>query len=128
MVYEIGTDLKSTWTFKNGDLTTVTDDENLKQSIYNRITTPDGTYRHFYTNYGSVLEPYLGYQKTQTTLEFLKIELERVLLQDPRLQDFKINLEYHEQGVKVDLRVNINGTNTTLNFITNGTKIIEENE
>jgi phage baseplate assembly protein W len=126
MVYEIGTDINSQWTFKNGDLQLITDDENLKQSIYNRITTTDGVFRHFYQNYGSVLETYLGFKKDKTTLEFMKIELERVLLQDPRLQNFKLDLEYHEKGVQVDLRININGTNMNLNFITDGTTITEE--
>ena len=65
--------------------------------------------------------------KNTTTLEFMKIELERVLLQDPRLQDFKLELDYDEKGVKVDLTINVDGTDMELNFITDGI-IIEETE
>ena len=90
MVYELGTDINHQWTFHNGDLQLIQDNDNLKQAIYNRITTQDGTYQHFYNNYGSILNTYLGFKKNTTTLEFMKIELERVLLQDPRLQDFKL--------------------------------------
>lgn len=127
MVYELGTDINHQWTFHKGDLQTITDNDNLKQAIYNRITTQDGTYQHFYNNYGSILNTYLGFKKNTTTLEFMKIELERVLLQDPRLQDFKLELDYDEKGVKVDLTINVDGTDMELNFITDGI-IIEETE
>ena len=127
MVYELGTDINHQWTFHKGDLQLIQDNDNLKQAIYNRITTQDGTYQHFYNNYGSILNTYLGFKKNTTTLEFMKIELERVLLQDPRLQDFKLELDYDEKGVKVDLTINVDGTDMELNFITDGI-IIEETE
>ena len=125
LVYELGTDLNSEWVFKDGDLTLVSDEENLKQAVYNRITFFDGTFKYFYDHYGSVLLTYFGFQKDENTLEFMKIEFERVLLQDPRIQDFKLDLEYVKNGVKVDLTINIDGTNMEFNFITDGTKIEE---
>lgn len=129
MVYEIGTDIKSDWTFnENGDLTLIQDNDNLKQAVYNRITCYAGSFKHFYNEYGSVLSNYFGFRKDNTTLEFMRIELERVLLQDPRIQKFDLNLEYVTEGIRVELTIHTQETDTELNFITDGTQIINEDE
>ena len=121
MVYELGTDIKSNWEFKNGDLILITDEDNLKQSILNRLTCNNTVFQHFYTEYGTVLSNYFGFKRDKTTLEFMKIELERVLLQDPRIQDFKLDLEYALEGIRVNLTINLDGTDMEMNFITDGT-------
>lgn len=121
MAYEIGTDIKSEWAFTDGDLNIISDEENLKQSILNRVTVYDGTFKFFYENYGSVLSEYFGFRKDETTLEFMKIELERVLLQDPRIQSFDLELSYVEKGVNVELTINLGEEDVELNFVTDGT-------
>lgn len=124
---DIGTDIKSDWTFTDGDLNIISDEENLKQSILNRFSVYDGTFKFFYAEYGSVLCNYFGFRKDETTLEFMKIELERVLLQDPRIQGFDLDLSYVEKGVRVELTVNLSDADVELNFVTDGvTYTIEE--
>ena len=117
---DIGTDIKSDWTFTDGDLNIISDEENLKQSILNRFSVYDGTFKFFYAEYGSVLCNYFGFRKDETTLEFMKIELERVLLQDPRIQGFDLDLSYVEKGVRVELTVNLSDADVELNFVTDG--------
>ena len=129
MVYEIGTDINREWTFnEDGDLNLIGGDDNLKQAVLNRVTCFDGSFKYFYNEYGTVRASYFGFKKDNTTLEFMKIELERVLLQDPRIQAFDLNLEYVEHGVKVELTVHTNGTDIESNFIIDGTKLIDEDE
>ena len=128
MVYEIGTDINSQWEFHDGDLVLISNDENLRQAVYNRITCYIDVFQYFYNEYGSVLMSYFGHKKNNTTLEFMKIELERVLLQDPRIQDFELNIEYVPAGVRVDLTIKSNGTNVDMNFVTDGNNIINEDE
>ena len=127
---DIGTDIKSDWTFNDdGDLRIITGEENLKQSILNRFSIYDGTFKWFYNEYGSVLNNYFGFKKDDTTLEFMKIELERVLLQDPRIQGFNLNLSYITEGVRIELTVNLGDADVEMNFVTDGETIrIEEEE
>ena len=125
---DIGTDIKSDWTFNDGDLNIISGEENLKQSILNRCTIYDGTFKWFYTEYGSVLSNYFGFRKDDTTLEFMKIELERVLLQDPRIQGFDLDLSYVDEGVKVELTINLEDADVDMNFVTDGTTYTEEEE
>lgn len=127
---DIGTDIKSDWEFTDdGDLLIITGEDNLKQSVLNRFSIYDGTFRWFYAEYGSVLSNYFGFRKDNTTLEFMKIELERVLLQDPRIQGFDLQLSYVETGVKVELTINLDDANVEMNFVTDGTTItIQEEE
>ena len=124
----IGTDIKSDWDFTDGDLNITNGDDNIKQAIINRVNCYDGEYQEFYYEYGSVLSNYFGFQKNTTTLEFMKIELERVLLQDPRIQEFDLDLEYTDDGVCVYLSINLNGANVDLNFVTDGSNITIINE
>lgn len=123
---DIGTDIKSDWTFTDGDLNIISDEGNLKQSILNRFSVYDGTFKFFYAEYGSVLSNYFGFRKDETTLEFMKIELERVLLQDPRIQGFDLDLSYVEDGVRVELTINLSDADVELNFVTDGATFIEE--
>ena len=125
---DIGTDIKSDWTFNDGDLNIISGEENLKQSILNRFTIYDGTFKFFYQEYGSVLSNYFGFRKDDTTLEFMKIELERVLLQDPRIQGFDLELSYVEKGVQVELTINLGDADVEMNFVTDGTTVITEDE
>ena len=54
-VVELGTDLNSNWQFKDGDLQLVENNNNLVQSILNRLNCDYDSLDLFYYDYGSVL-------------------------------------------------------------------------
>ncbi len=84
-ILELGTDFNSSWEFNDeGDLNLVTNDSNLVQAISNRLNTRNGELDLFYSEYGSFLCNFLGWKKNDTTLEFMRIELDKALSQDPR--------------------------------------------
>ena len=101
---DIGTDIKSSWELKDGDLVLVNDEENIVQSIINRLNCWLNSMDLFYLEYGSVLSSFLGWKRIDETLGFLKIEIENTLNQDPRLRDYDLSLDYDDNGaVKIDL-------------------------
>lgn len=106
-ISELGTDIKMDWTFnENGDLNLVSNEENLVQSICNRLSCPEGSFDLYYGVYGSVFERFLGWRKRQETLEFMKIEIGNCLDQDPRIQDYDVELGFADKSVRVDLSIN----------------------
>ena len=106
-ISELGTDIKMDWTFnENGDLNLVSNEENLVQSICNRLTSPEGSFDLYYGNYGSVLEQFLGWRRRQETLEFMKIEVGNCLDQDPRILDYNVDLSFEGKSVRIDLKLN----------------------
>lgn len=105
-ISEIGTDINTNWSFLNGDLVLVDNDENLVQSIRNRLTCPEGSFDLYYGNYGSVLEQFMGWRRRQETLDFMKIEVENCLDQDPRIQDYNVELSFENKSVRIDLQLN----------------------
>ena len=98
-ISELCTDFNSDWEFKNGDLVLVSDKDNLVQATRNRLNCSVGSMDAFYFEYGSLLHTFLGWRKEEITLRFLRIELERTLKQDPRYQNFELDLEYDKDGV-----------------------------
>ena len=98
-ISELCTDFDSKWEFKNGDLVLISDKENLVQATRNRLNCAVGAMDDFYFEYGSLLHTFLGWRKDEITLRFIRIELERALKQDPRYQNFKLDLEYGKKGV-----------------------------
>ena len=104
-IAELGTDINREWKFENGDLIIVSDTENLKQAIYNRITCLLDSFDDFYEDYGSILMKCLGSKKDDDTLAFFKIELENVLKQDPRTQNADVELEYVDDGLKITILI-----------------------
>lgn len=97
-VYELGTDLNSNWDFKDGDLQVISGKDNLTQAIRNRLNTEKGTLDSFYNVYGSIVYSFAGELTNQTMLDFLKIEIDATLKQDPRLEDASVDLEYIGDG------------------------------
>ena len=129
-VREFGTDFRSTFNFVDGDLELVEDKENIVQSIVNRLNTDEDFFELFYNSYGGVLTSYMGWKATDKTLSFMKLELDTILNQDPRLTDFDSSLEYAGDGkVKVDLFLSYDDeSDLSLSFVIGDTVEIEETE
>ena len=109
---DIGTDIKSTWEFNDkGDLVLVGDEENMVQSITNRLTCWLNGLELYYNSYGSVLPSFLGWKRNEETLSFMRIELENTLNQDTRIKEYDLNLDLEEDGgVRIDLTLHYNDT------------------
>ena len=98
----LGTDISSNWNFKDGDLVLVSDEDNIIQSIANRLKTLNGYLNLFYINYGSNLITFSGWKLNDETLSFIKLEVENVLDQDPRLKDnTEVNVYYNDENKPV---------------------------
>lgn len=103
---DLGTDINSSWTIENGDLQIVQDENNLIQSIQNRLSCPEGSLDYFYTAYGSKLWSYMGWRKNEETLAFMKNELNETFRQDPRIESYALELEFIEDGnLRMDLDI-----------------------
>ena len=97
-ILEIGTDISAKWEFKDGDLVLATHEDNILQSIHNRLNNHYGSLGLYYNEYGSFLQLFLGWRKTPETLNFLKKEIINTLQQDPRLQNLTVDLAYADKG------------------------------
>ena len=128
IINELGTDIDSSWNFKDGDLTLITNDENLVQATRNRLNTRANSVDYFYAEYGSVLHRFHGWRKNETTLKFMKIALTDCLEQDPRYADFDLGLELMPKGtIKISIRVTFDdNTELDMNYILNTDGSVEE--
>jgi len=97
-IIELGTDLNTNWEFKDGDLILVENKDNLIQSILNRLNSEYDSLDLFYYDYGSVLSNFLGWKRNDETLEFIRLEIEDTLEQEPRLSDFSVEALFNEVG------------------------------
>ena len=105
-IVELGVDLNSIWDFKDGDLVLVENKDNLAQSILNRLNCNYDSVDLFYYEYGSVLANLLGWKHNDETLEFIRLEIEDTLNQEPRLNDFTVEVSYNNVGkVLIELYV-----------------------
>ena len=82
-----GTDIDSTWSFVDGDLELSKDNGNIGQAIQNRLMTDDDQYTQFYIQYGGRLYEHLGDLNHSTIHEYIRIEIEHILEQEPRIQE-----------------------------------------
>lgn len=115
---EVGTDINSKWTLTNdGDLKIVNDEENMVQSIANRLSCYQPSMEVYYEQYGGFLTSYLGQRKTSETLDFMKIEIDTMLKQDPRIEEFTSTLSYTEKGVNVILELIVAGEEMEVDLI-----------
>ena len=128
---DYGTDIQRNWTInEHGDLETIQDIDNLEQAITNRLLCEINTLDIFYRNYGSILTTFLGWKRNQTTLEFIKLELDNRLSQDPRIKEYNIQVEYDEDNpggviINITLYPDTNYTHTiTLKLDNNGVENI----
>ena len=105
-IVELGTDLNSNWEFKDGDLEIVENKDNLIQSILNRLNSSYDSLDLFYYEYGSVLSNFFGWKQSDETLEFIRLEVESTLEQEPRLNEFYVEVSYNKVGkILIDLYV-----------------------
>ena len=89
-----GTDILSSWEFnEHGDLMLVGNKDNVGQAISNRLRTQLNELDLFYAGYGSFLTQFLGWKKNDSTLEFMRLEIETRLAGDPRLSGYSVSLE-----------------------------------
>lgn len=130
-IVELGVDLSSNWKFKDGDLVLVENKENLIQSILNRLNCDYDCLDLFYYEYGSVLSSFLGWKKTDETLEFIRLEVESTLEQEPRLTDFSVDVYYNKVGkIVIDLFIGFDDeSDFSLSLVLeNGGEIVADRE
>ena len=96
---DLGCDIDSQWTFnEKNDLLLTDGEDNLIQAINNRLNTFYDRLDLMYDDYGSFLHSYLGWKANDETLEFMKLEVETTLEQDPRIVEPVIEVNYTEEG------------------------------
>lgn len=100
----LGTDIRSDWSFnEQGDLNLISDTDNIAQSIGNRLNTDIGSLP-FYREYGVMLYGYMGWRASESTLEFIRLEISNRLKQDPRFKNYNVNCSYIGDGsIRLDL-------------------------
>ena len=126
-VYEYGVDITSNLNFNDeGDINLSKYEDNIVQAICNRLSTIQDTLDLFYYDYGSVLNHFLGWKKTDETLSFIKIEIENVLTKDPRINSFTVDLEYITEGVRINIVLtDFEEVNLNLVLNENGVEVME---
>ena len=106
LIEELGTDIDSSWTFKEGDVVLVSDKINLSQSIVNRLNCVMDSLDLYYLEYGSFLRSFFGWKKIEKTFEYMKLEIENTLKQDPRVIDFNSNVYLDKDNqVRIDVTI-----------------------
>ena len=127
-IWEIGVDISSSWNFINGDLELVSNFDNIKQAILNRLNTVLGEMDLFYDDYGSALVNMLGLKASEENLEFIRLEIQNCLNSDNRIDDnFEIEITNEEGKVKVSVLIYFNeDTEINFDFIITGENEVEE--
>jgi phage baseplate assembly protein W len=130
---DLGVDINKDWNISNNDLNLVSDEDNICQAIANRLGTYQPSLAVFYTAYGGFLNSFFGRKKTQETLDFMRIEINNILSQEPRLETYNLDLSYDDEGkVHIDLRLDYNEEyeDVELNLVLseNGLEVIEDEE
>ena len=104
-----GTDINNNWEFdEHGDLVVIKNKDNVGQAISNRLRTQLNELDLFYAGYGSFLTQFLGWKKNDSTLEFMRLEIETRLAGEPRLSGYSVRLEYTDNGVQIDMDLVLN--------------------
>ncbi len=112
----VGTDINTEWVFEDGDLTLITGEKNLIQSISNRLNT---VYDEslYYSNYGGYLQLFIGWKKTEETRQFIQNEICNILNQETRITDYSIYTEYITDGILIKLNLKIDDEEINTEFI-----------
>ena len=121
-----GTDINNSWEFnEHGDLSLVSNKDNVGQAISNRLQTQLNELDLFYAGYGSFLTQFLGWKKNDSTLEFMRLEIETRLAGDPRLSGYSVSLEYTDNGVEININLVLDdGEEYTGNFVLNNDGVV----
>jgi len=93
-----------------GDLDTVSDEDNLAQAIISRLTTEEGELHDVgHADYGSRLHELIGEVNNETTRERIKAVVRDCLAQEPRIKEVvSINVitdPYDPNRVDIDITV-----------------------
>ena len=123
-----GTDISNSWEFnEHGDLSLVSNKDNVGQAISNRLKTQLNELDLFYAGDGSFLTQFLGWKKNDSTLEFMRLEIETRLAGDPRLSGYSVSLEYTDNGVEITINLVLDdGEEYTGNFVLNSDGVVGE--
>lgn len=132
VLYELGVDFDSALDFHDGDIILSKYDDNLVQSIVNRLNVGLDELDLFYLNYGSIMLNFLGWKATDETISFIKSELESVLKSEGRLDSWEYDVKYLQNGkINIELTLYPNPNySINANFTVNedGVTITEEEE
>ena len=101
----LGTDFKN-FEIKDGDLLLISDIDNLAQACINRLSAPVNFYNWIYENYGGDLNSIFGMENNSNSLEYLRIEIEHILQQDPRIKSISATCT-KEVSNEVDVELGI---------------------
>lgn len=103
---DFGTDL--CWNSTVDKLETVTGDDNLTQSIRNRLSTTYDELGWIYEDYGCNYRDYLGLKTDDESLEFIKNSIQQSLEEDDRIGEFELDVSYQGDG-KVNCVIIVDG-------------------
>ena len=93
MVDVYGTDIDDAWDFSNGDINLISGTLNLGQAIKNRLMCDSNFYKTFYNTYGGQLFDEMGYLNNGNAHEYIRIEIETILKQDPRIKELECTVK-----------------------------------
>lgn len=106
MIDIYGTDIKSDWSFTNGDINLVSGSTNLGQAIKNRLESDLDTYDLFYLEYGGELFEHFGDLNNPRIHEYIRIEVEHILEQEPRIDNLECTVNKTGRNtIECNLRV-----------------------
>jgi len=116
---QLGADLTVT---SEGDLDTVSDEDNLAQAIIARLTTGQGELHDVgHADYGSRLDELIGEVNNETTRERVKAVVLDCLTQEPRIKEVaSINVRtdpYDLHRVDIEITVLPTGSSTFLTIV-----------
>lgn len=127
-IVELGTDINSSWSFKDGDLNLISGKQNLIQATRNRLNNALNSLDDFYLEYGSILWRFMSWRSEPITLKFMEIEIRNCLNQDPRLTEYTIDLSYADkETVLINIFVTYDDeTEFNMNYILSTDGTVEE--
>ena len=129
MVVDVyGTDINRKWEFTNGDIDLVDESVNLGQAIVNRLNAGLDTYDLFYAKYGGILLEHLGDLNHPNIHEYIRIEIESILEQEPRITEVECTVnKTGTSSVEINLKVAVLGSDTVdeFNLVINEDSYIE---
>ena len=102
----LGTDIQRNWEIIDGDIQLVSDKNNLGQAILNRLLADKDFYNMFYLNYGSNISEYYGEKNNPNIKEYIRVEVETTLVQDPRIQGARCEVVSYTNE-QIELRVTV---------------------
>jgi len=99
---DFGTDINSDGRLSsNGQISLISDRDNLIQAIKNRIRTYKGTYSFIDSNYGTLIKEMVGYDNTDVNRQILCLDVETNVLQDKRIAKTGCNYNNGYYDLKV---------------------------